>query len=88
MCTAYVFFSRIQQQAELGELPLEIVLSHAVAHELGHLLLGSNSHAVRGLMQSRWSSEQMRKATQGNLQFTPDQARLIRMQALKIARPM
>jgi hypothetical protein len=88
MCTAYVFFSRIQQQAELGELSLELVLGHAMAHELGHLLMGSNSHAGHGLMQSRWGPEQMRKATKGELQFTPDQARLIRMQVLKIARPI
>jgi hypothetical protein len=35
-------------------LPLWIILGRVTAHEIGHLLLGSNSHAPTGLMKAAW----------------------------------
>ena len=31
-----------------------LMLGHLVAHEIGHLLLGTSAHSVRGLMRSPW----------------------------------
>ena len=31
-----------------------IILGRVTAHEIGHLLLGTNSHTVHGLMQAKW----------------------------------
>src|SRR5262249_31066858 len=36
------------------------VLGHAVAHEIGHLLMGTNSHAPRGLMRAGWRTNELR----------------------------
>ena len=49
-----------------------------MAHELGHLLLGTNSHSKRGVMQSLWSGNQLRKANLKALYFSPRQAARIR----------
>ena len=59
-------------------------VSVAIAHELGHLLLGTNSHSVRGLMSAFWSGNQLRLASQGYLEFSDAEAE--RIQAALSAR--
>jgi hypothetical protein len=59
----------------LGEGEL---LGYVIAHEVGHLLLGTDSHSHEGIMQGRWEDHQLREAGKGNLQFTPSQAGLMR----------
>jgi hypothetical protein len=48
------------------------------AHELGHLLLGSNAHSCEGIMRPSWHGNELRAASMGALLFTPEQARSIR----------
>jgi hypothetical protein len=62
------------------------VLGCVVAHELGHLLLRDTSHSSSGIMQSQWSSDQMRLAIWGALGFTKGQLTRIRSQARLLAR--
>ncbi len=45
-----------------------------MAHELGHLLLGSNSHSGMGIMRAHWQSEELRRLSRGGLWFTNEQA--------------
>ena len=49
-------------------------LGHVMAHELGHLLLGSNSHSGMGIMRAHWQSEELRRLSRGGLWFTNEQA--------------
>jgi len=58
------------------------ILACVIAHEIGHLLLGSNSHSRTGIMMGKWSPEAVRCAGQGHLQFTPQQAELLRAEVL------
>jgi hypothetical protein len=60
-----------------AEFEVPIILGCAIAHEVGHLLLGSNSHSGSGIMQRRWERKEMRHAMTGTLLFTPEQAKLI-----------
>jgi hypothetical protein len=83
LCLASVFYSRVQQLVQNRIVPLNIVLGHAMAHELGHLLLGSNSHDESGLMQANWNRRELERAARGELRFTAEQARLIRTEVLK-----
>ena len=62
-------------------LGLPRVLGCIIAHEIGHLLLGPNSHADQGLMQAGWGERQIRQARAGDLLFTSNQAKLIRAEA-------
>ncbi|MGA2475847.1 MAG: hypothetical protein ABSF73_04425 [Terriglobia bacterium] len=54
------------------------LLGDAMAHELGHLLLGPGSHSHTGIMQPLWQSQILRQGTKRSLHFTPEQARRIR----------
>jgi len=64
-----------------AEFEIPIILGCVVAHEVGHLLLGSNSHSGSGIMQGQWERGQIRKAMMGTLLFTPEQAKLIQAEA-------
>ncbi len=60
-----------------AEFEVPIILGCVIAHEVGHLLLGSNSHSGSGIMQGHWERGQIRKAMTGNLPFTPEQVKPI-----------
>jgi hypothetical protein len=48
---AYVFRNRIVVAAKLHQMDEALVLGHALAHELGHLLLPPSSHSRHGIMR-------------------------------------
>jgi hypothetical protein len=50
------------------------ILGHAIAHELGHLLLNQQVHSPHGIMRGEWGFEDFRDMTCGMLLFTPQQA--------------
>lgn len=64
-------------RSDNAEFEIPIILGCVIAHEIGHLLLGSNSHADSGIMQGHWERGQIRQAITGTLLFTSQQARLI-----------
>ena len=45
------------------------VLGYVLTHEIGHLLLGSNSHSVSGIMSPHWNDEELRRISEGTLLF-------------------
>jgi len=71
-----VFLERLSQAQ--GNVDLALLLGAVSAHELGHLLLGSNSHSSVGIMEPRWGPEGLRKVGMGMLLFTREQARSMR----------
>ena len=70
-------------RSDNAEFEIPIILGCVIAHEIGHLLLGSNSHADSGIMQGHWERGQIRQAMTGNLLFTPEQAKLIQAETQK-----
>jgi hypothetical protein len=54
------------------------MLGYVLAHELGHLLLGTNSHSASGIMQPRWDSSTLRAAALSSLVFTRGQSSTLR----------
>jgi hypothetical protein len=62
-------------------LGLSTILGCFIAHEIGHLLLGSNSHSKRGLMQADWGERQIRQALAGDLLFTSNEVNLVQTEA-------
>ena len=67
---AWVFFDRAKEVAAKHLLNLANVLGNLMAHELGHLLLGSSSHSKIGLMRAGWSREEFIAANRGELSFS------------------
>jgi hypothetical protein len=84
--SASVFCDRVERLSKGGYASLAVILGHAAAHEIGHLLLGSNSHSPLGLMRGSWSRQDLQRATGGDLLFTPSQALLIRQAIYSRAR--
>ena len=85
---AFVFYERIQGFSEELELDVALMLGHAIAHELGHLLLPYDAHSLTGVMRGAWDRAQARNATAGTLTFNPDQARQIRERLSASAGPI
>ena len=75
---ADVFLEPIRQLQQSSNVSVSATLGDVIAHELGHLLLGTNAHSVQGIMQAHWQTPQLRSISQGRLLFTPDQAGRIR----------
>ena len=53
------------------------MLAHVMAHEVGHLLL-PHGHSATGLMRANWDAADLRRAVYRQLNFTAEQAELIR----------
>jgi len=49
-----------------------------MAHEIGHLLLGTPEHSSRGIMRARWEREDLRDAARRCLVFNSEQAEKMR----------
>jgi hypothetical protein len=78
---AGVFLGRARDLAHSHGLDLSIVLGHVMAHEIGHLLLGSGHHGGQGIMRPRWNDHDLRLAQTGLLGFTSSQAMRMLAQA-------
>jgi hypothetical protein len=75
---ANIFWNRVEEQAQRLNVSAARVMGHTVAHELGHLLLGSNSHSSVGIMTARWDAPTMTRICQEGLYFNSQQSELIR----------
>lgn len=76
--TAGAYYERVQQfSVQLGG-DTALVLGYVIAHELGHLLLGANSHLRSGIMSYPFEHRELLLAAQNRLHFTPPQAKRIR----------
>jgi hypothetical protein len=71
---AVIRYPRLVQEslAELTELGP--ILGATIAHELGHLVMGSTQHSQIGVMKARWNREDMTGAAMGRLVFLPWEA--------------
>jgi hypothetical protein len=56
-----------------------LLLGYAIAHELGHLLLASNTHNTRGLMRPIWRDDELRSKRSADWNFTPQEVAAIRV---------
>jgi hypothetical protein len=84
---AGVFSHRVEELAEeaarhwnISAAFHSVLLGHLMAHEIGHLLLGSGGHSSRGIMRARWAKEDLEAAAQGSLGFTASQEEQMREQ--------
>jgi hypothetical protein len=71
---ADVFYTKIASFHDVSSVEPGTLLGHAMAHELGHLLLGSNSHSLTGLMCANWRTKDLIHMEQGGLLFSEEQS--------------
>jgi len=74
----YVFYRRVQAIAARYTSAVSLVFACTLAHELGHVLMPDQAHSSHGLMRATWSREELQRADQGQLHFTPDEVARIR----------
>lgn len=84
-CYADLFYEPMEQLHQSDGTDLPGLLGHVAAHEIGHLLLGANSHSAAGIMHARWTAEELADAKVGTLVFSENESR--RMKA-KLATTM
>jgi hypothetical protein len=58
---ATVYVDRVHAVAGRSHVNPATLLGRAVAHEIGHLLLGTSRHAEAGLMRARWSDRELQR---------------------------
>jgi hypothetical protein len=73
----YAFYDQIQQLADARRLT-SALLGHVIAHEIGHLLLQSNSHSITGIMSGRWAGGELRRISEGAMFFMPNESKMMR----------
>lgn len=71
---ADIFFEGIERLGHETFLDPAIILGHVAAHEIGHLLLGTDSHSSWGIMRAHWEMEELARAKMGLLLFTKSQS--------------
>jgi hypothetical protein len=72
---AAVFGSRVRETAErnAGLAGVKEIMGAVMAHEIGHLLLHSNSHSNEGVMRADFRETDLIRAVQRQLIFTPEE---------------
>ena len=75
---ATVSLARVTDLAlEQGQPPF-LILGRAMAHEIGHVLLGTASHSREGIMRADWGAEELKVAAMNDMFFTRKQSDLLR----------
>ena len=77
-CLSTVFPNIVWTVAHRASIDPSPLLGLAIAHEIGHLLLNTNSHAKTGLMRAGWSRNEMRRHVDSDWRFLVSEAATMR----------
>jgi hypothetical protein len=76
-----VYVDRAESVARVAGVDARRVLGLAIAHEIGHVLLNSNTHAAAGLMRADWSRKELRRTDGTAWNFLETEAAMVRAAA-------
>jgi hypothetical protein len=92
---ATVFPDRVERLAATAGTEAAELLGRAVAHEVGHILLGRGTHSPTGLMREHWRSVEVRRRWSADWAFSAEDEGEIRSRMggpsraqLRAARPL
>jgi hypothetical protein len=68
---ATVYVDRAHWLASESGTEDSVVLGRAIAHEIGHLLMGTGRHSPRGLMRAIWMRKDFQRVDDDEWLFTP-----------------
>jgi hypothetical protein len=77
-----VYVDRAESVARVAAIDPRRVLGLAIAHEIGHVLLNSNTHAQSGLMRAHWTRQELRRKDADAWHFLETEAEQVRSAAL------
>jgi hypothetical protein len=75
---ATIFYDRVERLNAPFYVSVATILGCALAHEIGHVLLGSGEHSSAGIMKARWGKADFVAAAMGRFLFTASQGAAIR----------
>jgi len=75
---ASIFHSRVHDLAQMEDVTEDDILGHAIAHEIGHLLLRTIGHTPSGIMRARWGRKDLKRLNMEGLSFSEVQAEVMR----------
>jgi len=75
---ATVVASRVRAMAREAGCDVGTLIGRAMAHEVGHALLGTSVHAAQGLMRATWKASELRRERPGDWMFSRDEAARMR----------
>jgi len=79
---ASIFYQSVQELAVLGDAPEAEILGHAIAHEIGHLLLCTIRHTDSGIMRVAWGRKDLKRIQMEGLHFSVQQGKQMRVEVL------
>src|SRR5262245_31679651 len=83
---ATVYVNRVAAMARTSGVDTGTLLGRVVAHEIGHLLLGTSAHQTSGLMRAEWSTVLLQRRMPNDWLFSRPDAASVREGALKRVR--
>ena len=75
---ATLFLDQIVTVAERASVDSSELFGRALAHEVGHLLLGATGHSASGLMRAVWTDAELAQNHPGDWLFAPADERRLR----------
>lgn len=72
---ASVFYHKAVELEQGSRAGRGQILGAAMAHEIGHLLLGRNSHSPQGIMRAMWDRADFLAIARGRMRFSPPEAK-------------
>lgn len=82
-CLSTIYVDRVMALSRTAGVSPGIVLGRAIAHEIGHLLLGTSLHSEEGLMRALWSRRQLQRNRPRDWNFLREESDAIRAAATK-----
>ena len=76
---ATVYVDRVERLARDVRVNAALILGRALAHEIGHTLMGTTRHAGGGLMRAVWSRAELRGGTDTDWQFSDEECGELRI---------
>ena len=80
---ATVYVDRVRSVSRAARIDARRVLGLAMSHEIGHVLLNSNSHPASGLMRAEWSLNELRRNDTRAWHFLDSEAAHVHSAALE-----
>lgn len=74
---AAIFCDLVKDAAAQRQLTRWVLLGTVIAHELGHLLLSTNSHSAFGVMRAHWSGKELLAVEHSATHFSSPESKRI-----------
>jgi hypothetical protein len=78
VCLVTIWGDRIMATARAADMNPGELLGRVIAHELGHVLLGTARHSVNGLMRAEWTEGELRRGRPTDWMFSGAERAAIR----------